>query len=214
MKCSRKWLLGSVLTLLVILVAWQRSGGGKGTEPAQPDPRSQGQASASGDSASNTERDGRSANRLPVDYAAKAASMLELRAGEIGIIPVPSDFMGDVPGESDAGPKDSGKLSGMMSKRVAQGLIEKALKQGKPVQAKVGAGAGGLGWKGADFQATARLGSETEGFSELLVESSSTSGEPWKGSLQIRHGSCAFVRYPAGESLLIVIGGGSKKEDP
>lgn len=213
MKSSRKWLLGIVLGLLVILVAWQRSGGGKGTEPAQPDSRSQAQASATGDSASNTERDGRSANRLPVDYAAKAASMLELRAGEIGIIPVPSDFIGDVPGESD-GPKDSGKLSGMMSKRVAQGLIEKALKQGKPIQAKVGAGLDGLAWKGAEFQATARLTSETEGFSELLVDSSSTSGEPWKGSLQIRHGSCAFVRYPAGESLLIVIGGGSKKEDP
>lgn len=118
-----------------------------------------------------------------------------------------------IPGEG-AGPKDSGKLAGMLSRRVAQGLIEKALKQGTQIQAKVGAGADGLGWKGADFQATARLASETEGFSELLVESSSASGEPWKGSLQISNGSCAFVRYPSGESLLIVIGGGSKKENP
>ncbi len=143
--------------------------------------------------------------------------MLELRAGELGILPVPADFLGDPPGESD-GPGNAATLRGVMSKKSAKDLIEKALRQGKQIQAKVGAGKDGVDWKMADIEMKASLAGEEGGFSELLVESSS-GAQTWKHSVQLGSGTCAVLRYPSGESVLIVTGrsspvGGVTKEEP
>ncbi|WP_035601786.1 hypothetical protein [Haloferula sp. BvORR071] len=159
--------------------------------------------------ANDAGKDSRSGDRGPVDYSAKAASMLELKAGELGVLPIKADLVDDVFG-GNTGPKDVPLLRGLIHKQVAKELLEKALKQGNSVQVKIGEGKQGVDWKVAEFGVKASLGGdrEGEGFPDLLVESSPECGEVTKQSVTIATGTCALVRYPSGESLLIVIGGG------
>ncbi|WP_265595023.1 hypothetical protein [Haloferula sp. BvORR071] len=205
MKRSWVLLICLLLALLLVPVAWKLAA----VNAAGSRASSKGSSSSteSGDSMAAGSDEGK-ASRRPTDFAAKAKSMLELRAGELGILPIPADFVADVvvvPGES-AAELGVPLVRGMMSKTIACQLLEKALRQGATIQGKVGSGAEGIAWKGEKIDISARLENAGEGFPELRIESSEDGGTTTKMAMQLAAGTCAVVRYPSGRSVLVVIG--------
>jgi hypothetical protein len=98
MKRSRILILcGLLIALLGIPAAWKLASAGDGKSKALAN--SGGDAGSSSATASTAPGDESKSNRAAVDFAAKAKSMLELRPGELGILPIPTDFLGDFPGD-------------------------------------------------------------------------------------------------------------------
>ncbi|MCW1925845.1 hypothetical protein OKA05_25020 [Luteolibacter arcticus] len=195
------WLL---LAIMGIPAAWKLVSAGDGKSKAAADSLAEAASSPAASSAANGSPD--KSSRAAVDFAAKAKSMLELRPGELGILPIPADFLGDLP--DGPAPLQSGpQLRGMIHKAQAQKYLERALREDTPVQVKVGAAGDGLGWKDQKLDLTARLNNPDVAFPELFVETSAE-GVSTKISMQVSCGTCAVVSYPSGESVLIVVGGG------
>ncbi|MEK7951882.1 hypothetical protein [Luteolibacter soli] len=193
-----------LLALLGGPIAWKlaKANDSKNTPP--PSPRNEAGPSPTSDTTANGDES--KSSRRVVDYTAKAKSMLELRPGELGVLPVPADFLSDSPSDLPA-PQGVPLVKGMVHKALAQQYLEGALRQGTAAQVKVAAGADGLDWKGEKLELSAHLGKPDEPFPDLLVDASAE-GESTKISLTVPSGTCALVRSPQGESVLIVIGGG------
>lgn len=210
MKRSRIFILACfLLALLVIPAAWKLAGADDvGDKASAEQYRSAGAASTTSSTVGS--EPGKSSQRAEtLDYAARAKSMLELRPGELGVLPLPAGFLDEMqmPGDPVV-PPSVPLLKGVMGKASAQKMLERALRQGSPIQAKVGMGSDGVGWKGGKLDLSARLNQLEDPIPELSVEASAD-GEASTMSLQVSPGACAVVRYPSGESVLLVIGGTS-----